>query len=197
MRSRITTSRWHKQSQRRSQSQCREHRGIFTWSPKAVVGLVPHPARAGRRHRNPLTGACSGSLGQGVSLCPGLSRVPLWRNRAVSAWSTGPGPAAAVAALPPAGSPGARSARGNDTPTSTSRLAMTAVAPSTINRGSVSWTPNTPQQSSSPEMSSQVPRETPVVSLERHTVHTDGVTWSRRRRPGPRRAPYDRTPRLR
>ncbi|MGD0069182.1 MAG: hypothetical protein ABSB76_37890 [Streptosporangiaceae bacterium] len=38
--------------------------------------------------------------------------------------------------------------------------------------------PNTPQQSSSPKISSQVPRETPAVSFDRYTVHTDGVTWS-------------------
>jgi hypothetical protein len=40
--------------------------------------------------------------------------------------------------------------------------------------------PNTPQHSSSPRISSQVPRETPAVSLDRYTVHTDGVTWSRK-----------------
>jgi hypothetical protein len=68
--------------------------------------------------------------------------------------------------------------RGQDTRASTSRLAATPVAPSTISRGSASWMPNTPQQSSSPKMSSQVPRDTPVVSRDRYTVHTDGVTCS-------------------
>jgi hypothetical protein len=29
-------------------------------------------------------------------------------------------------------------------------------------------------------MSSQVPLDTPAVSLDRYTVHTDGVTWSRK-----------------
>jgi hypothetical protein len=49
-----------------------------------------------------------------------------------------------------------------------------------ISRGSASWMPNTPQQSSSPKISSQVTRETPAVSLDRYTVHTDGVTCSRK-----------------
>jgi DNA-binding Lrp family transcriptional regulator len=74
----------------------------------------------------------------------------------------------------------ARPARGHDTRARTSRLAVTPVAPSTISRGSASWMPNTPQQSSSPKTSSQVPWDTPDVSRDRYTVHTDGVTWSRK-----------------
>ena len=73
---------------------------------------------------------------------------------------------------------GTRSARGQDTRVSTSRLAATPVAPRTISRGSASRMPNAPQHSSSPRISSQVPRETPAVSFDRYTVHTDGVTCS-------------------
>ena len=58
------------------------------------------------------------------------------------------------------------------------RTGHDAGGPGTISRVSPSWMPNTPPQSSSPKMRSQVPRQTPAVALDRYTVHTDDVTWS-------------------
>jgi hypothetical protein len=59
----------------------------------------------------------------------------------------------------------------------TSRLAVTPVQPRTIRRGSDSQMPNIPQQSSSPRISSHVPREMPVTASDRYAFHTDGVVW--------------------